>query len=134
MPHSPKLAGCNEIILCTPPNKKGEINPAILFAAKITGVSKIFKVGGIQAIGALTWGTESIPKVYKIFGPGNQYVTAAKQIAQNYGVAIDLPAGPSELLVIADNTANPAFVAADILSQAEHGTDSHVYYYRQILI
>lgn len=121
-----KLAGCNEIILCTPPNKKGEINPAILFAAKITGVSKIFKVGGIQAIGALTWGTESIPKVYKIFGPGNQYVTAAKQIAQNYGVAIDLPAGPSELLVIADNTANPAFVAADILSQAEHGTDSHV--------
>lgn len=121
-----KLAGCKEIVLCTPPNKQGEINPAILFAAKIVGVTKIFPVGGIQAIGAMTFGTTSIPKVDKIFGPGNQYVTAAKQVAQNFGVAIDMPAGPSEVLVIADESCEPEFVAADLLSQAEHGADSQV--------
>ena len=121
-----KLAGCKEIILCTPPDKNGEINPAILFAAKLVGVTKVFSVGGIQAIGALTFGTNSIPKVDKLFGPGNQYVTAAKQVAQNFGVAIDMPAGPSEVLVIADESANPEFVAADLLSQAEHGADSQV--------
>jgi histidinol dehydrogenase len=121
-----KLAGCKEIVLCTPPSKQGEINPAILFAAKLVGVTKIFAVGGIQAIGAMTFGTKSIPKVDKIFGPGNQYVTAAKQVAQNFGVAIDMPAGPSEVLVIADESCEPEFVAADLLSQAEHGADSQV--------
>ncbi|MDR3095259.1 MAG: histidinol dehydrogenase [Bacteroidales bacterium] len=120
-----KIAGCNEIILCTPPNKEGDIHPAILFAAKIAGVSKVFKIGGIQAIAAMTYGTKSVPKVYKIFGPGNQYVTAAKQwAAMNGKVAIDMPAGPSEVAIIADESANPAFVAADMLSQAEHGADS----------
>ncbi len=121
-----KIAGCSEIVLCTPPDKNGNIHPAILFTAQLIGITKIFKVGGIQAIGAMTFGTESIPRVDKIFGPGNQYVTAAKQQAQNYGVAIDMPAGPSEVLVIADKTSVPAFVAADLLSQAEHGTDSQV--------
>ena len=121
-----KIAGCSEIVLCTPPNEKGEIHPAILYAAWLTGVTKIFAVGGIQAIGAMTFGTESIPRVDKIFGPGNQYVMAAKRSAQFYGVAIDMPAGPSELLVIADDSCNPAFVAADLLSQAEHGPDSQV--------
>ncbi|MGB1308632.1 MAG: histidinol dehydrogenase, partial [Oceanihabitans sp.] len=121
-----KIAGCKEIVLCTPPNKEGKIANEILYAAKICGVSKIFKVGGIQAIAGLTFGTESIPKVFKIFGPGNQFVTVAKQLATNYGVAIDMPAGPSELLVIADDSANAAFVASDLLSQAEHGADSQV--------
>ena len=121
-----RIAGCTEVILCTPPNEKGDINPAILYTANLCGISKIFKVGGIQAIAAMTFGTTSIPKVYKIFGPGNQYVTVAKQLATKYGVAIDMPAGPSELLVIADDTANPAFVASDLLSQAEHGADSQV--------
>jgi histidinol dehydrogenase len=121
-----KLAGCKEIVLCTPPNKLGEINPAILFAAKLVGVTKIFTVGGIQAIGAMAFGTKSIPKADKIFGPGNQYVTAAKQVAQNFGVAIDMPAGPSEVLIIADDSCEPEFVAADLLSQAEHGADSQV--------
>ncbi len=121
-----QIAGCKEIVLCTPPNEEGEIDPAILYTAKISGVSKIFAVGGIQAIGAMTFGTETIPKADKIFGPGNQYVMAAKRSAQYYGVAIDMPAGPSELLVIADDTCNPSFVAADLLSQAEHGPDSQV--------
>lgn len=121
-----KIAGCKEIILCTPPDKNGDINPAILFAAKCVGIQSVFKVGGIQAIGAMTFGTKSISKVDKIFGPGNQYVTAAKQLSQQYGVAIDMPAGPSEVLVIADKTAVPEFVAADLLSQAEHGADSQV--------
>jgi len=121
-----KIAGCEDVVLCTPPDSKGMIPPAILYAARLTGVSKIIKAGGIQAIAALTYGTESVPKVYKIFGPGNQYVTAAKQKAQTEGVAIDLPAGPSELLVLADVTANPGFVASDLLSQAEHGVDSQV--------
>lgn len=121
-----KLAGCEEIILCTPPDKNGEVNPAILFAAQYAGVKKIFKVGGIQAIGAMTFGTESIPSVDKIFGPGNQYVTAAKQQATQVGVAIDMPAGPSELLVLADETSRPEFVVSDLLSQAEHGIDSQV--------
>ena len=121
-----KLAGCKNIILCTPPDKNGMINPVILYTAKLVGVNSIFSVGGIQAIGAMTFGTESIPKVDKIFGPGNQYVTAAKQFAQLSGVAIDMPAGPSEVLIIADNTCNPTFVAADLLSQAEHGADSQV--------
>lgn len=121
-----KLAGCKEIVLCTPPNKNGEINPAILFSANLVGITKIFAVGGIQAIGAMTFGTESVPKVDKIFGPGNQYVTAAKQVAQNFGVAIDMPAGPSEVLIIADDSCEPEFVAADLLSQAEHGADSQV--------
>jgi histidinol dehydrogenase len=120
------IAGCKEIILCTPPDKKGEINPAILYAAQLVGISKIFAIGGIQAIGAMTFGTNTIPKVDKLFGPGNQYVTAAKQIAQHYGVAIDMPAGPSEVLIIADASAKPEFVAADLLSQAEHGSDSQV--------
>ncbi len=120
------IAGCKEIVLCTPPNPNGEVDPAILFAASLAGIDRVFAVGGIQAIGAMTFGTESIPKVDKIFGPGNQYVTAAKQVAQNFGVAIDMPAGPSELLVIADHTSNPAYVAADLLSQAEHGPDSQV--------
>lgn len=121
-----KIAGCKEIVLCTPPDKNGDINPAILFAAKCVGIQSVFKVGGIQAIGAMTFGTKSISKVDKIFGPGNQYVTAAKQLSQQYGVAIDMPAGPSEVLVIADKTAVPEFVAADLLSQAEHGADSQV--------
>lgn len=121
-----KIAGCKEIVLCTPPGSNGSINPAILFAAKFAGVKQIFKVGGIQAIGAMTFGTESIPKVDKIFGPGNQYVTAAKQRAAQLGVAIDMPAGPSELLVMADETAVPTFVVSDLLSQAEHGVDSQV--------
>jgi len=121
-----QLAGCNEIILCTPPDKNGKINPAILYTANLCGVTKIYKVGGIQAIAAMTFGTNAIDKVYKIFGPGNQFVTAAKQIATQYNVAIDIPAGPSELLVFADETANPAFVASDLLSQAEHGADSQV--------
>lgn len=121
-----KIAGCQDIILCTPPDQNGEVNPAILFAAKLTGVTQIFKVGGAQAVAALAVGTESIPKVFKIFGPGNQYVTAAKTYAQRLGVAIDMPAGPSELLVLADESAEPSFVAADLLSQAEHGIDSQV--------
>lgn len=121
-----KIAGCPEIVLCTPPDKNGNINPAILYTAQLIGITKLYKVGGIQAIGAMTFGTESIPQVDKIFGPGNQYVTAAKQQAQNHAVAIDMPAGPSEVLVIADKTSVPAFVAADLLSQAEHGTDSQV--------
>jgi histidinol dehydrogenase len=121
-----KLAGCSEIVLCSPPDKNGKINPAILFAANLVGVTKIFRVGGAQAIGALAFGTQSIPNVFKIFGPGNQYVTKAKQIVTEEGVAIDMPAGPSEVLVMADNSANPAFIAADLLSQAEHGEDSQV--------
>lgn len=121
-----KLAGCKEIVLCTPPDKTGKINNVILYAAGLVGITSVFSVGGIQAIGAMTFGTESISKTDKIFGPGNQFVTAAKQEAQNYGVAIDLPAGPSELLIIADKTCIPSFVAADLLSQAEHGKDSQV--------
>ena len=121
-----KIAGCKEIVLCTPPNKEGKVNPAILYAAHVAGVSKIFKVGGVQAIGAMAYGTESVPKVYKIFGPGNQYVMAAKQMVALHDVAIDMPAGPSEVEVIADETAHPKFVAADLLSQAEHGLDSQV--------
>lgn len=120
------IAGCNEIVLCSPPDKNGNINPAILFAANLCGVTKILKVGGIQAIAGMTFGTETIPKVYKIFGPGNQFVTVAKQLATQFGVAIDMPAGPSELLIVADDTAVPAFVASDLLSQAEHGADSQV--------
>ena len=123
-----QIAGCQEVILCTPPQKGGSINPAILYTAQLCGITKIFKVGGAQAIAALTVGTESIPKVAKIFGPGNQYVTQAKQLAMEYNVAIDLPAGPSEVLVIADTNANPEFCAADLLSQVEHGTDSQVIY------
>ena len=122
-----KIAGCKEIVLCTPPNREGKVNPAILMAAKTAGVSKIFKAGGVQAIGAMAYGTESIPKVYKIFGPGNQYVMAAKQQVSLHDVAIDMPAGPSEVCVIADETANAEFVAADLLSQAEHGIDSQVF-------
>lgn len=121
-----KIADCKEIILCTPPSKNGSVNPAILFAAQLCGVNKIFKIGGSQAIVAMTIGTETIPKVYKLFGPGNQFVTAAKEFASEYGVAMDMPAGPSEVLVIADNQANPDFCAADLLSQAEHGADSQV--------
>ncbi len=120
------IAGCKEIVLCTPPDKNGKINPAILYTAKLCGVTKIFKIGGIQAIGAMTFGTASVPSVYKLFGPGNQFVTVAKQIATKHGVAIDMPAGPSELLVFADDTANASFVASDLLSQAEHGADSQV--------
>jgi len=121
-----RLAGCKEIILCSPPDTAGELNPAILFTAGIVGITKVFRVGGVQAIGAMSHGTESIPRVYKIFGPGNQYVTCAKQLVQKEGVAIDLPAGPSEVAVYGDETANPSFVAADLLSQAEHGIDSQV--------
>lgn len=121
-----KIAGCKNIILCSPPDKAGNINPAILYAAQLTGVTRIYKVGGIQAIAAMTLGTDEIPKVDKLFGPGNQYVTAAKQYAQQLGLAIDLPAGPSELLVITDETCDPEFVASDLLSQAEHGDDSQV--------
>lgn len=119
-----RIAGCKEIVLCTPPDKNGKIHPAILFAAQMAGVSKIFKAGGVQAIAAMAYGTESVPKVYKIFGPGNQYVTAAKQLVSLRDVAIDMPAGPSEVEVLADDSANPVFVAADLLSQAEHGVDS----------
>ena len=120
------IAGCKEIVLCTPPDKDGNVNAAILYAAKVAGVSKIFKIGGVQAIGAMAYGTESVPKVYKIFGPGNQYVMAAKQLVSLKDVAIDMPAGPSEVQVIADETSNPAFIASDLLSQAEHGIDSQV--------
>ena len=119
-----KIAGCKEIVLCSPPNREGKLHPAILVAAKIAGVDTIYKIGGVQAIGAMAYGTESVPKVYKIFGPGNQYVMAAKQMVSLHDVAIDMPAGPSEVAIIADETANPAFVAADFLSQAEHGLDS----------
>ena len=121
-----KLAGCKEVILCTPPNKEGKINPAILYTANLVGITKIYKVGGAQAIAAMAYGTETIPQVYKIFGPGNQFVTKAKELIQQEGVAIDMPAGPSEVLVIADKTSNPEFIAADLLSQAEHGADSQV--------
>ena len=121
-----KIAGCKEIVLCTPPNQEGKVNPAILVAARIAGVSKIFKIGGVQAIGAMAYGTESVPKVFKIFGPGNQYVMAAKQHVSLDEVAIDMPAGPSEVCVLADESANAVFVAADLLSQAEHGIDSQV--------
>lgn len=121
-----KLAGCKEIILCSPPDKEGKLHPAILFAAQAVGITKLFKAGGVQAIGAMAYGTESIPRVSKIFGPGNQYVTCAKQLVQQEGIAIDMPAGPSEVAVYADDSANPAFVAADLLSQAEHGIDSQV--------
>ena len=121
-----QIAGCKEVILCTPPAKDGSVNPVILYTAQLCGIEKIYKVGGIQAVAAMTFGTESIEKVYKIFGPGNQYVTVAKQMATKYNVAIDMPAGPSELLIVADDTADAAFVASDLLSQAEHGTDSQV--------
>jgi len=121
-----KLAECKEIILCTPPDNKGEINPAILYTANLLGITKIYKVGGAQAIAAMAYGTETIPQIYKIFGPGNQYVTKAKELIQQDGIAIDMPAGPSEVLVIADKTSNPTFIAADLLSQAEHGADSQV--------
>lgn len=121
-----KIAGCSEIVLCTPPNREGKVNPAILMAARIAGVSRIFKAGGVQAIGAMAYGTETVPKVYKIFGPGNQFVMAAKQQVSLHDVAIDMPAGPSEVCVIADDSSNPVYVAADLLSQAEHGTDSQV--------
>ncbi len=120
------IAGCQEIVLCTPPNREGEIHPAILFAAQLVGITKIFKIGGAQAIAAMAYGTKTVPQVYKIFGPGNQYVTLAKQLVQKDGIAIDLPAGPSEVAVLADNSTEPAFVAADLLSQAEHGVDSQV--------
>ena len=120
------IAGCKEIILCTPPNKDGKIDAAIAYAAQLIGIKNIYTIGGVQAIGAMAFGTESVPKVYKIFGPGNQYVTAAKQLVQQYGTAIDMPAGPSEVCVWADETAIPSFVAADLLSQAEHGADSQV--------
>ena len=121
-----KLANCKEVVLCTPSNDQGEINPAILYTANLIGITKIFKVGGAQAIAAMAYGTETIPQVYKIFGPGNQYVTKAKELVQQNGVAIDMPAGPSEVLVIADETGNPEYIAADLLSQAEHGIDSQV--------
>ena len=121
-----KIAGCQKVILCSPPNKEGKIHPAILYAANLCGIKEIYKIGGIQAIAAMTFGTKTVPKVYKIFGPGNQFVTVAKQIAQQYGVAIDMPAGPSELLVVTDDSANAGFVASDLLSQAEHGIDSQV--------
>lgn len=120
------LAGCSDIILCTPPNKEGKVHPAILYTAALCGISRIYKIGGIQAIAAMTFGTESVPKVYKIFGPGNQFVTVAKQLATKHQVSIDMPAGPSELLVVADDSADAAFVASDLLSQAEHGADSQV--------
>ena len=121
-----KLAGCKEIVLCTPPNKDGSIHPAIAYAAQLIGIKNMHSIGGVQAIAAMAFGTETVPKVYKIFGPGNQYVTAAKQLVQQYGTAIDMPAGPSEVCVWADESANPSFVAADLLSQAEHGADSQV--------
>ena len=121
-----KIAGCEEIVLCTPPARDGKVNPAILVAARIAGVNRIYKIGGVQAIGAMAYGTESVPKVYKIFGPGNQFVMCAKQQVSLHDVAIDMPAGPSEVEVLADETSNPVFVAADLLSQAEHGVDSQV--------
>jgi histidinol dehydrogenase len=121
-----RLARCGEVVLCTPPDKQGNVNPAILYAAQLAGVTKIFRVGGAQAIAAMAYGTESVPSVYKIFGPGNQFVTRAKQLVSEEGIAIDMPAGPSEVLVLADAAANPSFVAADLLSQAEHGADSQV--------
>jgi histidinol dehydrogenase len=121
-----QLAGCKEIVLCSPPNKEGKLHPAILFAAQLVGITKVFKIGGVQAIGAMAYGTATVPQVYKVFGPGNQYVTCAKQLIQQEGVAIDMPAGPSEVCVLADDTAVPAYVAADLLSQAEHGADSQV--------
>lgn len=121
-----RIAGCDDIVLCTPPDKNGNVNPAILVAAKTAGVNRIYKIGGVQAIGAMAYGTETVPKVYKIFGPGNRYVMAAKQRVSLDGVAIDMPAGPSEVCVVADETSNVEFVAADLLSQAEHGTDSQV--------
>ncbi|MDO9185960.1 MAG: histidinol dehydrogenase [Bacteroidia bacterium] len=121
-----KLAGCKEIVLCTPPDKKGEIDPAILYTANLVGITSVYSIGGIQAIAAMAFGTQTVPKADKIFGPGNQYVTAAKQAAQQSGIAIDMPAGPSEVLIIADKSCNPSFVAADLLSQAEHGADSQV--------
>lgn len=120
------IAGCKEVVLCTPPDKNGQLHPAILFAAQLVGITKIFKIGGVQAIAAMAYGTASVPQVYKIFGPGNQYVTCAKQLIQQEGIAIDMPAGPSEVCVLADHSANPEFVAADLLSQAEHGSDSQV--------
>ncbi|HEY8401411.1 MAG TPA: histidinol dehydrogenase [Cytophagaceae bacterium] len=120
------IAGCEQIVLCTPPDKNGSIHPAILYTANLLGIRQVYKVGGVQAIGAMAYGTETIPQVYKIFGPGNQYVTTAKQLVTRKGVAIDMPAGPSEVAVVADATANPSFVAADLLSQAEHGVDSQV--------
>ena len=121
-----RLAGCKEIVLCSPPDQEGKLHPAILFSAQLMGISKIFKIGGVQAIGAMAYGTTTVPRVYKIFGPGNQYVTCAKQMVQKEGVAIDIPAGPSEVAIYADEDSSPAFVAADLLSQAEHGTDSQV--------
>lgn len=121
-----RLAGCPQIVLCTPPSQEGKVNPAVLYAARVAGVSSVFKAGGVQAIGAMAYGTESIPQVYKIFGPGNQFVTCAKQQVSMQGVAIDMPAGPSEVAVLADETSRPDFVAADLLSQAEHGADSQV--------
>lgn len=121
-----QIAGCSQVVLCTPPNKEGQIDPAILYAASICGITQVYKVGGIQAVGAMTFGTDTIPAVYKILGPGNQFVTVAKQMATKYGVSIDMPAGPSELLVYADDSAQAEFVAADLLSQAEHGSDSQV--------
>ena len=121
-----QIAGCKQIIMCTPPDKEGKVHPAILFAASLCGVDRIYKIGGVQAVAAMTFGTETVPPVYKIFGPGNQYVTVAKQLATQYGVAIDMPAGPSEVMVVADDTAKASFVAADLLSQAEHGADSQV--------
>src|SRR5664280_2486504 len=121
-----KLAGCKEIIVCTPPGNDGKINPLILYTAQLIGITDIYKAGGAQAIAAMAYGSESVPKVYKIFGPGNQYVTKAKELVQQDGIAIDMPAGPSEVLIIADKSADPGFVAADLLSQAEHGPDSQV--------
>ncbi|MBC7721575.1 MAG: histidinol dehydrogenase, partial [Pedobacter sp.] len=121
-----QLAGCKEIVLCSPPNKQGKLHPAILFAAQLVGITKVFKIGGVQAVGAMAYGTETVPQVYKIFGPGNQFVTCAKQLIQQQGVAIDMPAGPSEVCVLADDSAIASFVAADLLSQAEHGADSQV--------
>jgi len=121
-----KIAGCNEIVLCSPPDKGGNLNPAIIYAAQVAGVNRIFKIGGVQAIAAMSFGTETVPKVYKIFGPGNQYVTAAKQMVTLSGTAIDMPAGPSEVTVLADDSSNPVFIASDLLSQAEHGPDSQV--------
>ena len=127
-----QIAGCKEIVLCSPPNKEGKIANEILYAAQLCGCTKIIKVGGIQAIAGLTFGTETIPKVYKILGPGNQFVTVAKQLSTKYGIAIDMPAGPSELLVVADDSANAAHVASDLLSQAEHGADSQVILFQRL--
>lgn len=121
-----QIAGCKEVVLCSPPNKEGKLNPAILYTAKLVGITKVFKVGGVQAIGAMAYGTETVPQVYKIFGPGNQYVTCAKQLINKEGIAIDMPAGPSEVAVLADESCVPAYVASDLLSQAEHGSDSQV--------